>query len=171
MSWRKTERAGCRLRRSPGLAVGTARSLPAAIPGVSNATDESCESSDLPQWPANFSCAALTGPTLLCVSRQLPERLPPYSRAAATAFLVTLAGPQDRLPEHEVRGECGLRKSAAGLRWTRKLRRLRSRQNRDARAAVGAHLDAERRLENLFEQFALVNSRGRAHAQAAAALH
>src|SRR6266436_1828310 len=60
--------------------------------------------SDWPQWPAH---------TLN----------PPYSRAAATAsFLAIPDRPRspNRLPEHEVRGECGLQRRAAGLGLTRK---------------------------------------------------
>src|SRR5882724_12512220 len=60
--------------------------------------------SDWPQWPAH---------TLN----------PPYSRAAATAsFLAITDRPRlpNRLPEHEVRGECGLQRRAAGLGLTRK---------------------------------------------------
>src|SRR5205807_2755391 len=44
------------------------------------------------------------------------ERLPPYSRAAATdCCCPRLDRPTNRLPEHEVCGECGLRNGAAGL--------------------------------------------------------
>ncbi len=50
-------------------------------------------------------------------------------------------------------------------------RQLRSRQDRDARPPVGTHFYAERRLENLFEQFALIDASRRTDAQAAAALH
>src|SRR5690242_1565636 len=66
--------------------------------------------------------------------------------------------------------------------WSAELRRrvgvdeknfqsFRVGQNRDARPPMATHLHAKRNLENLFEKFALVDSGGRANAQAAAALH
>src|SRR6266851_1009333 len=118
--------------------------------------------SDRPQWPAH---------TLN----------PPYSRAAATAYNLAVPKklePAIRLPEHEVRGECDLQRGAAGLGLTRRRApaaadgpTLCSRQNVDARSAGGTKFHSERRLENLFEQFALINVRGRTDAQATAALH
>src|SRR6266436_4747420 len=60
--------------------------------------------SDWPQWPAH---------TLN----------PPYSRAAATAYLLAIQirmRSPNRLPEHEVRGECDPRRGAAGLGLTRR---------------------------------------------------
>src|SRR5260370_5088527 len=48
---------------------------------------------------------------------------------------------------------------------------LCSRKNSDAWPPVGAELHRERRLENLFEQLALIDARGRTDTQAAAALH
>src|SRR5229473_5461016 len=50
-------------------------------------------------------------------------------------------------------------------------RSLRSRQNGDAWPPGGTEFHRERRLENLFEQLALINACRRADAQAAAALH
>ena len=98
-------RAGCRLRRSPGLAAVPARWLvrrgrcaafPWRCPFLLRDLEEIANMSDAPQWPAQY-------------------RIPPYSRASATAFLVarwyrTLAQVQPlkahRLPVHEVRGDC-----------------------------------------------------------------
>src|SRR6266478_6340644 len=116
--------------------------------------------SDWPQWPAH---------TLN----------PPYSRAAATASFLAIPNRLEsaiRLPEHEVRGEGGLQRGAAGLGLTGKGRTkvrptLCSRQNGDAWPPGGTKFHRERRLENLFEQFALINVRGRTDAQATAALH
>ena len=48
---------------------------------------------------------------------------------------------------------------------------LRSRQNGDPWPPGGTEFHCERRLENLFEQLALINACGRTDAQAAAALH
>src|SRR2546423_6002027 len=48
---------------------------------------------------------------------------------------------------------------------------LSSRQNGDARPPGGAKRHRERRLENLFEQFALINAGGGADTQTSAALH
>jgi hypothetical protein len=91
-----------------------------------------CVTSDLSQWPASFlKCnlcrvdfqARPTSSSATLARSRGRERLPPYSRAAATDFFFvasTRSGPTNRLPEHEVRGECGLRNCAAGLGWTRK---------------------------------------------------
>ena len=84
----------------------------------------------------------------------------------------TRPGPTNRLPEHEVCGESGLRKLRRRV-WVneKSCRRLATRQHGDARPPVGTHLYPERRLKNLFEQFALINRGRRANAEAAAVLH
>src|SRR5882762_8157045 len=99
------DRKGCRVRRSPGLAVVQSRSLPAALPVV-------------------FTC----DPYRVAVNERFAAvvcalSFPPYSRAAATAFLVIRIKPSspNRLPEHEVRGDSGPQRRAAGLRLTTKL--------------------------------------------------
>src|SRR6266403_1803020 len=48
---------------------------------------------------------------------------------------------------------------------------LRSRQNGDSWPPGGTEFHGERGLENLFEQFALINARGGTNAQTSAALH
>ncbi len=75
----ETDRSGGRLRRSPGLAavpppfgissMGPVLGLPVALPFISGAISErdSRTVSDTPQWPQQYL-------------------IPPYSRAAATAF-------------------------------------------------------------------------------------
>src|SRR5215467_7043081 len=48
--------------------------------------------------------------------------------------------------------------------------RLGGREDRDARTAGGAEFDGQGGLEDLLQQFALVNGRGRANPQGSAAL-
>src|SRR6266571_593464 len=115
------------------------RSLPAARPTLPRATLSGLRTSVMPQWPANFfkrnpyrvdlQARPASSSTTLTGSRGC-ERFPPYSRAAATDYFFvapTLPEPANRLPEHEICDECGLRRSAAGLGWTRKLPASRNR--------------------------------------------
>src|SRR5208337_677543 len=96
--------AGCKLRRSPGLAGSHARWRKLRIAKI--------QSSHLARSRSSRSEMGCSGQR---------AKYPPHSRAAATA--------SHRLPEHEVRGDCGgaeptvgcmcWRDEAAGLRWTR----------------------------------------------------
>ena len=99
----RDDRKGCGLRRSPGLAAMPARSLPAAAP-ITCMRD--------PYSVAGNERFATVASALI---------FPPYSRAAATAsFLLAAEQPTNRLPEHEVCGDCGPRLMAAVLGLTSK---------------------------------------------------
>src|SRR6266850_1235361 len=76
---------------------------------------------EAPQWFARRLCKCGREASFLTAFAKRPT--PPYSRAAATAFLVIRITPEspNRLPEHEVCGECGPRRRAAGKRLTMKL--------------------------------------------------
>src|SRR6266850_3915954 len=125
------DRKGCRVRRSPGLAVVRVPSGRAGLkPGAClQGTDERPSRGAAPPRKngvkrhsgsfADFTSAIAKRALTTFAKRSTP----PYSRAAATAFLVIriAAGSANRLPEHEVCGDCGPRRRAAGLRLTMKL--------------------------------------------------
>src|SRR6266850_5034854 len=124
------DRKGCRVRRSPGLAVvrvpsgraglkpGAYRELTSGLPAAPPPPRKNGvkrHSGSLADFTSAIAKRALT--------TFAKRSTPPYSRAAATAFLVIriAAGSANRLPEHEVCGDCGPRRRAAGLRLTMKL--------------------------------------------------
>src|SRR5215472_13251961 len=143
---------GCGLRRSPGLAKRTLKGFPGLSP--------------VPTWPRKSrpEDRPLIGPFDPKFARCLPAAENRHSdnepnirltvarrRRLCTVFPSTKSAVK---VEGWAPGGCDCRqRKAAGLGWTWK--RLFVRKKRDARPARGGHFDRQRRLENLFENFAL----------------